>query len=37
MDIDSIFSPGGELDSALPGFSFREGQLEMTPAVILDV
>lgn len=33
MDIDSIFSPGGELDSALPGFSFREGQLEMARLV----
>ena len=33
MNIDSIFSPGGELDSALPGFSFREGQLEMAKLV----
>ena len=29
MDIESVFSPGGELEAALPGYSFREGQLEM--------
>ena len=33
MDIDSIFSPGGELDSILPSYSFRSGQLEMAQLV----
>ena len=33
MDIQSIFSPGGELDSALPSYSFRDGQLEMAELV----
>ena len=33
MDISHIFSPGGELDSALPSFSYREGQLEMAELV----
>ncbi|MDY5930471.1 MAG: ATP-dependent DNA helicase [Candidatus Ornithospirochaeta sp.] len=33
MDIDSIFSPGGALDSALDSYSFREDQLEMSRLV----
>ena len=33
MDIQSIFSPGGELDRALPSYSFRDGQLEMAELV----
>ena len=33
MDIDSIFSPGGALEAALPSYSFREGQLEMAELV----
>ena len=33
MDIESIFSPGGELESALPFYSFRRGQYEMAELV----
>ncbi len=33
MDIDTIFSPGGEIDTALDNYSFREGQLEMARLV----
>ena len=33
MDIDSIFSPGGALEAALPSYSFRESQLEMAELV----
>ena len=33
MDIESVFSPGGELDSVLPSYSFRSGQLEMARLV----
>ena len=33
MDIESIFSPGGELERTLPGYSYREGQLEMAELV----
>ena len=33
MDIESIFSPRGELEKALKGYSFRSGQLEMAELV----
>ena len=33
MDIESIFSPGGELERSLPSYSFRDGQLEMAKLV----
>ena len=33
MNIESVFSPGGELDSVLPSYSFRSGQLEMARLV----
>ena len=33
MDLDSVFSPGGMLEKALPSYSFRESQYEMAMLV----